>query len=526
MAGSAQTASAAALPREAVSAAAWAALAALLIACTAGFVSFMLLPVNGDVSWLLVVCGRLLDGAQLNIDMIEVNPPFSIWLYMPYALLERLVGGAAELWMTAGVVGTALASLAISCRMLSRGEPAYHKAWAMTALPVIAFTVLCLFPEDFGQREQWALIALLPWVALQCIRQRHQDFAAPARWQVVLAGICAGIAVMIKPPHFALALMLPSACLAVYRRSWKPLFVFENLLGAAIAAAYVVSILLFEPFFVTKILPLAGELYLPLRQPFLDLLTDWPQTVLLLAMLTVIMAGGPRLLHWDATVPLLSAFGFLTAYMVMGKGWPNHAWPMLMLAIAGFILQLLRTENIKALTLVRKASAVIGCLVVLKVAVAIQISTSFDDHARLQQIAAVIGDSVERPSVVSLAARLPVAHPLVRIMDADFVSRYPSAWAAYNADLLAHRAADPDTRQRLATIRDRLIKEFAAEIMSRQPDIVLYSAETGPRWDELVLRNERIAAALQDYKVLFREPNTTVYIRASAMRGKSAEARE
>jgi hypothetical protein len=525
MAGSAETESAAASPREAISPAAWTALAALLVAGAAGFVSIMLVPVNVDVSWLLVVCGRLLDGAQLNVDMIEVNPPFSIWLYMPYALLERLVGGRAELWMTAGIIVTGLASLAISCQMLSRGEPAYHKVWAMTALPAIAFTILCLFPAEFGQREQWAAIAVLPWVALQCVRQRHQDFAAPVRWQVVLAGICAGIVVMVKPPHFALALMLPSACLAMHRRSWKPLFVFENIFGAAIVAFYAASILLFQPSFVTGVLPFAAEVYLPLRQPFLGLLTDWPQTALLLSVLTVIVAGGPRLLHWDAAIPLLSALGFLAAYMAMGKGWPNHAWPMLMLAILGFILQLLRTESIKLLPLMRKACAIIGCFVVLKAVVAIQIAIPLEDRARLQRIAAVIRGSVERPKVLSLAAQLQAAHPLVRILGADFVSRYPSAWAVHNADLLAHGAADPETRQRLAAIRDRLIGEFAAEIASRQPDIVLYSTETGPRWDELMLKNERITAALDDYEVLFRESDVTVYIRTGAMRERQAETR-
>ena len=190
-------------------------------------------------------------------------------------------------------------------------------------------------------------------------------------------------------------------------------------------------------------MPFAADVYLPLRQPLLDLLTDWPQTVLMVAVLTVVVAGGPRLLHWDAAIPLLSAFGFLVAYMAMGKGWPNHAWPMLMLAIAGFILQLIRTESIKALTLVRKSCAIIGCLVVLKAVVAIQISTPLDDRARLQRIAAVIEGSVERPSVVSLAARPQAAHPLVRILNADFVSRYPSGWAVYYADILAHDAANP-----------------------------------------------------------------------------------
>ena len=40
-----------------------------------------------------------------------------------------------------------------------------------------------------------------------------------------------------------------------------------------------------------------------------------------------------------------------------------------------------------------------------------------------------------------------------------------------------------------------------------------------------MLKNERIAAALEDYEVLFRESDLTVYIRAGAMRERSAETR-
>jgi hypothetical protein len=498
-------------------------LACLAVAVYALWLALVLVPTNVDVSWLIVASARLLDGERLTIDLMEVNPPFSIWMYMPFVVLERLAGGRAELWMAAAVVTTGLASVAISSRMLASQDPAYLRPRATIALPVVTFLVLCLFPGEFGQREQLAAIAVLPWVALQCARQRHPDFAAPSRWEPVLAGICATVVVMIKPPHFALALMLPSAWLAVHRRSWKPLFVFENLLGSAIVVVYVAWLLIFQRSFLSEVLPFAGAVYLPFREPFLDLVTDWPQTVLLLALMTAILAGGLRRLHSDVGIPLLSAFGFLVVFVIMGKGWPNHAWPMLMLSMMAFIIQLVRTESFWALKPVGKAAAVAGCFLVLKAAFLIQTAALLEDRTTLERTVAAVGGAAERPTIVSLAAQIQVAHPLSRLVGGDFVSRYPSAWAVYNADLLARSAADPEKRQRLEAIRDGLIAEFAEEIGAKQPDIVLYGAEAGRRSAELMLRNEKIAAALKDYEVLLQEGDVTVYRRAGAALKTPAE---
>jgi len=498
-------------------------LACLAVAVYALWLALVLVPTNVDVSWLIVASERLLDGERLTVDVMEVNPPFSVWLYMPFVVLERLAGGRAELWMAAGVVAAGLASVAISARMLVRQDPAYLRPRAIVTLPVITFFVLCLFPEEFGQREQLAAIAILPWVALQCVRQRHPDFVAPGRWEPVLAGICAAVVVIIKPPHFALALMLPSAWLALHRRSWKPLFVFENMAGVAIVAVYVGWLLLFQPSFLSEVLPFASAVYLPFREPLVNLITDWPQTVLLLALMTAMVAGGPRRLHWDAKIPLLSAFGFLAVFVIMGKGWPNHAWPMLTLSMTAFVIQLVRTESFWALKPVGKAAAIAGCFLMLKAAFVIQKAPLLEDHTTLERTVAAVGGAAERPTIVSLAAQMQVAHPLSRLVGGDFVSRYPSAWAVYNADVLARNAADPEKRQRLEAIRDGLIAEFAEEISAKKPDIVLYGAEAGRRSAELMLRNEKIAAALRDYEVLLQEGDVTVYRHAGVPHKTLAE---
>ena len=49
-------------------------------------------PLNTDVSWLLVVCERMLDGQHLYRDIIEINPP-----------MAPLKSGAFAVW-TAAVV--------------------------------------------------------------------------------------------------------------------------------------------------------------------------------------------------------------------------------------------------------------------------------------------------------------------------------------------------------------------------------------------------------------------------------------
>lgn len=499
----------------------WAGLLSAAAAAYALWLALFAVPNNVDVSWLIVVGQRLLDGERLTVDVLEVNPPFSVWLYLPHVVLERLTGTRAETWMAVAVAAAGLASAGASWRIL-RADPAWRTGRMAMVLPVLVFAVLCLFPGEIGQREHWALIAVLPWIALQCARQHSPAFAAPERWMIVLAGICAGLVVAIKPPHFALAIMLPSACLALARRSWKPLLVTENLIGAAIAVTYAGWIVLFDPSFLREVMPFVGELYLPLRKPFGALMAGWPLKALLLAVLAMVVAGGVRRLDWSAAIPLLSTLGFLIAYLAMGKGWPNHAWPMLATAIWGFAVQLARTDFSTA-RLSARAAAVIGCVVILQTVVAVHRFSLSDASVGTERLAAEISRSVERPSVVSLAARLQVAHPLSRQMDARFVSRYPSAWAVHNADRLAAEAEDAESRARLEALRDGLIAELAAEIVDKKPDIVLYSDETGTRWNSVMLGNADVVAALGDYGILLRDGHTTVYVRSDIASGRPSE---
>ena len=49
-----------------------------------------------DTSWIITLCERMLAGDRLYVDLIETNPPFTLWLYMPAVYLANLLGVAPE----------------------------------------------------------------------------------------------------------------------------------------------------------------------------------------------------------------------------------------------------------------------------------------------------------------------------------------------------------------------------------------------------------------------------------------------
>src|SRR5713101_5631390 len=64
-----------------------------LIAVTIAAIVLRLLMVTAtDVSWLITLSEKVLDGTRLYVDLIEVNPPASVLLYLPAVALARWVG--------------------------------------------------------------------------------------------------------------------------------------------------------------------------------------------------------------------------------------------------------------------------------------------------------------------------------------------------------------------------------------------------------------------------------------------------
>ena len=92
--------------RAAVAAAAWARAAAPLALALAVLAAAVVAQARfgaiADVSWMITISEKWLDGATPYVDFVETNPPAAILLYLPPVALARGLGAPPNSWSPPG----------------------------------------------------------------------------------------------------------------------------------------------------------------------------------------------------------------------------------------------------------------------------------------------------------------------------------------------------------------------------------------------------------------------------------------
>src|SRR5260221_6169565 len=111
-----------------------------------------LVPLNTDVSWLLVVGERMLDGEHLYRDIVEINPPMAAFAYLPGVALARVLGVDPRHVIDAQLLLLAAASLFAASRILRLSPSLGRMNWGLFA--VWAPAIVTILPMHvFSQRE-------------------------------------------------------------------------------------------------------------------------------------------------------------------------------------------------------------------------------------------------------------------------------------------------------------------------------------------------------------------------------------
>jgi hypothetical protein len=453
-------------------------------------------PTIADVSWLFVVDEKILAGARLYTDVVEVNPPMSPMLYMPAVLLQHLTGVSAEILQVLITLAVAAGSLVLTGLIMARsGRPGEIARFVMMA----AFMLVVAPMFTFSEREHFALMLVLPSLMIIIARAGGHEMGRCMR---VVAGLGAGIAVCIKP-HFAAALVLPSLYLAIHRRSPRTVFVLENGVAASVAFAYAALVLVFFRSYLTDILPMLLDTYRSFNHPLVDMLLNPAFLIAIgVAVASIIILGcdapSPRVL-----VPLLAALGFSVAFIEQGKAWIYHLYPMLGLVFIVFLVEALpriadRLAGPEKLSPRSISSALLGAAVLLGF---LHLTGLLKERNWATiEIAQRITKTFSHPRILTISSDLSIGHPLTRMVGGTWVGTFGCQFVSTTATMLSQApGASAATRARMAAWVARDREYLAHDLGEGQPDVVLVDPKSFP-WDELLASDTEAARLLHGYR--------------------------
>jgi hypothetical protein len=288
-----------------------------------------------DVAYYVNAVERLLDGARLYRDLIDVNVPTIYGVMALPVWLSRRLGIAPTLGFDLFVLLLAVVSTWAVYRAARRVIPdAGILPDILAGFLLIAFLVTPSF--NFGQREHIAAMALAPYAIC---RAGMRPFLPEVGFRAVI-GVAAGIGVALKP-HFALIALGMEAALLLRRgwKEWRP--GLESILLVLAAGSCAAATLVFFPEYHERILPLAHAVYGGWETPLRAIVQPGQFACIAVSVMAVFLALRLHPRIGDITSVLVGgAAGGYASFLLQSKGWYYQFLPTLIFFSAAFALAL------------------------------------------------------------------------------------------------------------------------------------------------------------------------------------------
>lgn len=449
---------------------------------------------NSDVSWGITVAEKILAGARLYVDVIEVNPPASIYLYLPQTALARALSLKPEWLVDASAFFAAALSLWFTARIVRRNRLLPAGVSETAALAVMAFVLTLLPMRIFAEREHFALIAALPAIAVLAAMAGGKTVSPAVQ---IVAGIGAGLMAACKP-YLAFGIIFAALAAALKARSWRPLFALQNWCAAIVCIVYAIWIWRAFPVFVSDILPFVADTYVPMRFSLAVFVFRSGLTLWLLALVLLYYFMRRAIFRPALFVPLAASGGFILAYVVQGKAYPYQSYPALalicFLLALGFIGRFHQPRRASGEDRLRIVSAATVAVIVALAALWFNLALDFSG------LRAPVSAIKPHPKIITLSDDLGLGFPLVRDLGGEWVGRKPSLWVTTFARDL-QESSDPAARARYAAYVAAERKIFTEDVVRGQPDIILlWRSAPGQDWLSWANGDPRLAEALKAYR--------------------------
>ena len=421
-------------------------------------------PLNTDVSWLIVVCQRMLDGQHLYRDIIEINPPMAAFAYLPGVALARVLGVDPRHVIDAQLLLLAAASLFAVSRIL-RLSPALSKLnWG--PLAIWAAAVVTILPMHvFAQREHMAMLTFLPALAVYAMRSNREPLPL---WAILIAGVGAGITLAFKP-FFTVPAALCILFAAIRSRSWLTLLAPENIIAAVLVMTVSVSTYIFYPEYFTVTYPLVRDTYLSWSMPASVIFLNDATLVFAIAMVSVLLARQKHPSDSLLLVTALASIGFAVSFFLQRRGWAYHSYPMVAVALLAMGYALTGAADAAPRSRRREVASAFMLAVTFIVGM-----LWFNVTVYVGPVRQAIEGLKPHPRILVLSGEAAIGHPLVRDIDGVWVSRQENLWIREFVRLTREKtvvdaATDAKLNDYLALERKWLIEDFK----KLPPDLVL-----------------------------------------------------
>ena len=441
-------------------------------------------PAPPDMAFLLYAAGRLLDGATLYHNVVEINPPLVVWLNVPIELLARTAHVSEFVvyrLVTVAVVG---ALFGFSYQLLRWYVLPDQPAYGRYLLLLLCFALFPLAGDDFGQREHFVLALLTPYILLVAAQRRGAALrgVGPHRSERVVIGVLAGAALALKP-HFAPA-WLALVFFQPARGRWRP--APEVTWTLVFLCVYAAIVLLVTPEFLTMALALGPAYLRYIREPWYSLLVLAPGAPLV--FITLLAAIALRRFSRDPILWALLATEVVACYVggiAQQKGLRYHFYPSF--ALAFVLLGLVAADapvaadrlSQRLYGRVARVLTVTTVLVVLGGSlVDITGGSPTDRRARaeLDDLVAFVHAHAGGKPVGILSYHIAAAFPLVNYAGVQLASRFPHLWllpASYEDSLDAGGALRYRTPAEMQPPERYLWDSVREDLTEAEPHIIL-----------------------------------------------------
>lgn len=440
-------------------------------------------PISADTGWLLYVTERVLEGARLYHDLLEVNPPVIIGLKLPIVAVAGSLGITPAAGFPLYVGGITAASLAVGCRIANVAD--CSRQVTRRLLLVFLMALFFLSGSHFGQREHLFFILSFPYVMLAGLRRPGFVVSAGT---ASMAGILAGVGFALKP-HFLILWITVEAGrrLSGYGRLVRP----ENVAIGGICVGAAAAVIAFFPGYIDLVRRFSSAYLGFFRTEWMDLLFH---PVSLIGLGTIVLAGLDQRSGIDPmTTSLAAAVAACLAIVVLqGKGWTYHYVPVLgySFLLLGWLLVRPLSGTRRRLRGVISVAACLGFAALVTGGAQYWIEALYgprQEWQSVERLSSVIREhGGERRMVVGISRSHSPAFPAVNYAEADWGLRLTSLWPL--ASVEGREAASsnaPGSRQQTgSTSLHRWVRETViSDVLASRPDLAIVEWTSEPGFD-------------------------------------------